>query len=84
MCGHHHRAPEVPEDIKRRKGKRGLRKEGKVSRGYSSCYGVTIPRGCENADRTEGWDERKVSTSSNVFNHKVKKRRAGERGRQRK
>lgn len=35
-----------------REGER-KRKEGKVSRGYSLCYGVTIPRGCENADRTE-------------------------------
>lgn len=49
------------------KGRRGLQKEGRVSRGYSFCSGATIPRGGETADGTEGErDERKVSTGFNV------------------
>lgn len=54
------------EEMKRRKGKRGLRTEAKVRGGYSLCYGITVPRGgWESADRTERW--RKVSKSFNVW-----------------
>ena len=53
MCGHRLKAAEVQEAIKRRERKERLRIGGKASRRYSLCYGVTIPRGCENADGTK-------------------------------
>lgn len=61
----------APRGYKEEERKKGLRREGEASRGYSLCYGVATPRGCENADRTEEGMKGKWAKAL-MCGHKVK------------
>lgn len=66
------RSTRGPRGYKEQERERGLRKEGKASRGYGLCYGVTMPRECEDADRMED-GMKGMWAKALVSGHKVRK-----------